>query len=254
MVESGSKSSGSVRAEDGTFGTGRAQRTWKRPSLRNVAFDSVDLVDQCEARASSKKSTGERCARKPAKGWNLCWQHMTDKEREMVKQAGNTVAQVEQMRRYVNPIPVSDMEANPLVAFSMEFRRCIGLIRFYEEQVNKINDERDLVWGKVQEEQIQASEWPGLNTKWAQQENMWLTLLNKERDRLLALEKVWLAANLGAQQLELMQRVVGSLDFAVQRVLTRLGLDVNDRAVRKVVRDELSGLSGRVAPPAKGDR
>jgi hypothetical protein len=171
---------------------------------------------------------------------------MTPKEREMVKNAGNTVAQAHEMRRYVNPIPLADPEANPLVAFSMEFRRCIGLIRFYEEQVNKINDERDLIWGKVQEEQIRASEWPGLNVKWAAQENQWLGLLNKERDRLLSLEKVWLSANLGAQQLELLQRVVGSLDFAVQRVLTKLGIDIQDREVRKIVRDELSGLGKAV--------
>lgn len=211
---------------------------WKRPRLRNVAYHDAEIDERCEA----ANINGLRCHNDAVPGWNICLRHMTPAEKVKVAEAGDTVGQLAQIRKFLNPIPLTDPEANPLVAFSMEFRRSIGLIHFYEEQLNKLKDEREFVWGKVEAEKVRASEWQGLNEKWAARENIWLKLLNDERERMMRMEKIWLTANLGAQQLELQKRVVSSIDFAMQRVLQKLGVDIRDPKVRKLVRDELSGL------------
>lgn len=193
-------------------------------------------------------SKGRKCGQLATPGWTTCVTHKSQGVASGEPTKGEKAAERKRlaaeakMAAFIRPIPATDPDANPLIAFSTEFRRVLARIRWYDEKLAEIRDERDLIWGLSKEEKINAAEYTGTNRTLEAKEHMWLVLQGRERDRLFNMEKLWLQVNLGAQQLELQKRVVASLDFAMQRVLSRLGLDPRDDVVRKVVHEELLQL------------
>lgn len=157
------------------------------------------------------------------------------------------------MQKFTTPIPVDDPENHPLTAFETEFRRTLGRIRWYDEQLARL-DEEQLTWGKSKEEEIGASEFSGTNVTFEARANMLHELQFRERQHLVAMEKIWIGAKLDERKLEIQREYVRMLDERIVAILTALGHDVHDPAIRQVVRDNLLALPVRGAIEAGPSR
>jgi len=151
------------------------------------------------------------------------------------------------MTRFATPIARDDPEANPIEAFMTDYRRTVGRIRWYDEQLAEMT-QKQLLWGRTKKEDIQAAEFSGTNTTYESRANILHELQFRERQHLLALSKVWIGARLDERRLDIQRAYVRALDSAIVGILTRLGQDVSDPGVRQVVREELLALPMRAEP------
>lgn len=148
------------------------------------------------------------------------------------------------MEKYVTPITEDDPEADPYHSFTVEFRRTIAHIRFYEEQILALPNANDMIWGETKRESIDASKTPGINRTKEAKMNMWEQALFNERRHLTDLHKIWIGAKLDAKKLEIEQQLVDKIDLALNGILQGLGKDPNDPEVRRVMREGLLQLVG----------
>jgi hypothetical protein len=147
------------------------------------------------------------------------------------------------MQKFAKPADLDDPEVvNPLLALETEFRRTLGRIRWYDEQLALLASERDLVWGQTKHESgSKDGEDVDVVTHEARS-NLLVELQWKERTHLVAMEKLWVQARLDERRLAVMKSQVAALDRALVGILTGLGLDPNDPDVRQVVREALLEL------------
>jgi hypothetical protein len=215
-----------------------------------------------EQRAGIKKCKVERKGRKcqaPAMvGLDVCYLHggalpgPNAKSKRIKAERELTTA----MERFVIPLDIDDPEANPVAAFETEFRRTLGRIRWYDDQLAHMEAE-DLIWGKTKVEDIGASEFSGVNKTWEAKANAIHELQFRERQHLLAMEKIWLGAKMDERKLDIQRAYVRALDGAIIGILSALGHDTSDPGVRQVVRDNLLALpvrSTREIEAKRGDR
>lgn len=151
------------------------------------------------------------------------------------------------LRRLVSPIAPDDWEANPINSFSVEFRRTIAAIRYYDEKIASLPDENDLVWGMTEQVEKGATEFEGTDTTYASKLNEYEVARRWERTHLTDLHKLWITAKLDVRKLEIEQRYVEHLDIAIVAIISQLGKDPRDVEVRNIVRAELAKLG----PPGR---
>jgi hypothetical protein len=150
------------------------------------------------------------------------------------------------MTKFVQPISANDPEANPVTAFETEFRRTLGRIRWYDEELSRM-EVKDLTWGMSKEENIGATEFSGVNRTYEAKASAIHELQFRERQHLIAMEKIWLGAKFEQAKLDMQRAYVTQLDSALEDILTALGHKVSDPTVRQVVRDRLLQLPVRQA-------
>jgi len=205
-----------------------------------VTSTSPGNADGPLCRAHNKK-TGERCRKPAMAGLAVCYLHGGATKRAMEK--SERARALTAMQRFAVPVALDDPEVvNPLLALETEFRRTLGRIRWYDEQLARLSSENDLIWGKTEEKHVTATEYAGVDTTYAARSNILLDLQWKERQHLLAMEKLWVQARLDERRLSVMKSQVAALDKALVGILTGLGLDVHDPDVRQVVREALLAL------------
>lgn len=150
------------------------------------------------------------------------------------------------MEKFVRPLSPGDPEANPITAFEVEFRRTLGRIRWYDEEMARL-DKADLTWGKTKSEEIGASEFAGRNVTHEAKVAVIHELQFRERQHLIAMEKIWLSAQFTQAKLDIQRAYVAQLDGVLTNVLEALGHNPNEPSVRQVVRDQLLALPMREA-------
>lgn len=196
-----------------------------------------------------RKSTGERCKSYAMVGFNTCKAHTPIAARNSLatKQALIEKKLTLDVRFRDVVVRRDDPAASPITALDTELRRTLARIQYYDDKINELK-ESELVWGKTQEV-VESGDGGYVvgstsNHKVISESRMheYIKLQNIERDRLLAIEKIWISAKLGEAHLEVQRQAVANLDIAITRVLTRLGKDVQDPEVRNVVRSELVAL------------
>jgi len=150
--------------------------------------------------------------------------------------------EIKKMVRFVTGISKDDPEANILTGFENEYRRCIGRIRWYDEQIQLIDDEQALIWGKTKKENKSATEFTGTDTTYEARRHMWLVLQDEERKVLREMAKIWISAGLDVKRLEIERSKIEAIDRTLLRILERVGVDVYSDDVRRVVSKELALL------------
>lgn len=185
------------------------------------------------------RQTGEQCKNASVFGLKVCRFHGGGTKRSKAASARAKVHA--DMAAFVRPIDASDPENDPVAAFEIEFRRTIGRIRWYDEQIALLAPEA-LHWGETKAEDVRASEFAGVNVTAEARISILVAEQRVERTHLLAMEKVWIGAKLDGRRLEIQQSYVTMLDKALTGVLTALGHDASDPGVRQVVRDQLLAL------------
>jgi len=198
------------------------------PPLDQAIFcgTHIGMTRRCKAtRAGSGKK--QRCKKPALVGLEVCERHGGSFPQAQ-KQSGKAVA-LTTMQRFVRPY---EGDLNPITAFEMEFRRTLGRIEWYDEQLALLNSEEDLIWGVTKEEHISAGEFPGTNTTKEARVNILEEMQRWERKHLLDLEKVWINAGLEREKLDLMRSHMGRFRQIVDRVVTALGHDPHDPETR----------------------
>jgi hypothetical protein len=200
--------------------------------------------ERCVARSKISK---ERCKKRRCTGLRVCVKHggATQTSQEKRDRAKAVAA----MRRFVTPIDGNDIEANPIVAFELEFRRTIAKIRFFDEMILELNPEM-LGWGVAKETTVASSEFPGVDTERLAQANIYYKMQLDERKRLVELIKIWIGAKLDVRKLQIEEQKVDALNRVVENVLTRLGHDTKDPVLRATVREEFLALPVAGTPGA----
>lgn len=186
------------------------------------------------------RTTGEPCQNAPMAGLSVCRMHGGAAPQTRAKSELHKAAVESGMRSYVTPIPAEDWEASPINAFEMEFRRTIGRIRFLDDKLAELKVE-DLGWGVTKQEDVTAAEFGGVNITREAKINIYEALQFREREHLVKLETIWIAAKLDSRRLAITRDLMDRLEAKITNVLVALGHRAEDPAVRDVVRRELQG-------------
>lgn len=191
-----------------------------------------------------KDGKRQRCKRAASVGLDVCDSHGGQLPQPQRK--SRTAKAVGALHALITPVPAGDWEANPGNALLMDVRRTIAGIRYYDEKIAQLEDERDLIWGLSSEERVDGYEKGDLIHKTTRQYtsemNGFVKLRLEERKHLLNLTKVWISAKLDEKRIEIEEQTVFALNTVIVNILRAVGKDVNDPDIRRVVRDQLLAL------------
>lgn len=159
------------------------------------------------------------------------------------------------MQRYeIAPVPESDV-TNGASQLQIELRRTMAWVAFCEAQIQKLETEREMIFGLAGTEFTESEE-SGTEdgedkhtqsetrvTRYEAAYNGWVNLLNWNRGHLLQITKQWIAAGFTQQRLELERAQVGILAQVIDRLVIDLGHDATDPATGAIVRDAINAIT-----------
>lgn len=202
--------------------------------------DDLETSERCKA-----KRNGVQCKNRHMIGLEVC--HFHGGATRLAKAKSAKAKLVTKMQDFATPISADHELNDPIAGFEHEYRRTMGRILWYDEQLSALSVEQ-LTWGKTKKEEIGATEFAGENTTYEARANMLHELQFRERQHLVNMQKIWIGAKLDESKLQIQRSYVTMLDSAMTDILTALGHDTNDPATRQIVRDRLLALPMRGTP------
>lgn len=192
-----------------------------------------NVLAQCTARTRQ----GKQCGNGALPGTTVCRMH------------GGAAPQVQRkvqlavlhngLRKLVAPIEQNDPESDMIFSFDMEHRRTIARIRYFDEKITELKEEKDLVWGVTKETVTRSGEFPGIDTVYEARLNSYYEAQFRERQHLTDLHKLWITAKLDEKRLALEADVMDRLEAVISSVIVGLGRNAGDPEVRMVVRQAM---------------
>lgn len=216
-------------------------------ALKGVYFCSehLDKPRRCKMR----RANGQRCKAHAVTGLEVCERH--GGRLKSGRLVSERTAVLTAMQRFVRPF---EGDVDPIAVFEAEFRRTLGRIAWYDDQLAKLASERDLIWGQTEAKVVGSSEYPGIDRTYAARVHMFEELQRWERKHLLELEKVWIGAKLDEAKLQIMRGQVERVYTAITKALEKLGLDPMDEHVREVLAEALTEPDGAILALAETER
>lgn len=128
------------------------------------------------------------------------------------------------------------IDIDPADALLEEVCRTAGHVAWLEQQVQALSPE-EVVWGKAEETEKGASEFPGIDTTQKAAPNVWVVLYREERAHLVAVCKAAIAADIDERRVRLAERQGALLADVIRQMLEdpELGLSKQQREVGRVV-------------------
>lgn len=210
------------------------------------AAETPPLFAPYATRCARIKRNGEQCKKAAMTGLTVCLTHGGNLPANAAKSQRAKVRGA--LDKFVKPISADDKEADPIVAFEVEFRRTVARIRYFDEQIAKLEDANALVWGMTSQERKDGFEKGDVvtttTTVHEAKMNGYVEAQWQERRHLKDLTKIWIGAKLDERRLNIMESTVLMLNDAITAIVRGLGKDVNDPEVRQVVRAALVALPG----------
>jgi hypothetical protein len=80
---------------------------------------------------------------------------------------------------------------DPFSLLLWEIRRCGARIEWFDAQIDRLKNEKQIWWGRTKKEQIGAAEYTGVNQTFEARENVLVKMQNEERARLVKLRNEW---------------------------------------------------------------
>lgn len=194
-------------------------------------------------RVRSVEGVEQRCKKQALIGLLTCEKH-GGRFPQSAAQSRRAVA-LTAMQRFVKPY---EGVLNPISAFEGEFRRCLGRIAWYDEQLGLLASADDLIWGQTKEENIGAGEYVGTNTTYEARVNILEEMQRWERKHLLDLEKVWINAGLERERLDLLRTYAARTFDLTKQALDALDIDTDDPKVRDILARVFMGDSPQSGP------
>lgn len=189
----------------------------------------IGVAHQCKATRTRTDGTKQRCKKPALLGLDVCERHGGRfKNPQKQHQQAETYTT---MQRFVRPY---EGDLNPVTAFEMEFRRTLGRIAWYDEQLAALASEEDLIWGETKYETAGGKD--GVpNHTYEARINLLEEMQRWERKHLLEMEKVWISAGLEQARLDLMRTFVDQTYALTERALRALGIDTTKPEVRQIM-------------------
>lgn len=144
---------------------------------------------------------------------------------------------------------------DPFSLLLWDIRRSGARIEWFDTQIAKLEEERDLFWGITKQEKINATEFKGTNKTYEARENILVKMQNDERKRLQALRDEWQNNRFEAAKIAGYGAFRESMRNAIGAVLREFELDPTDPAIQDRLRSALEALPdpilGITAPEVK---
>jgi hypothetical protein len=181
-------------------------------------------MDHDKLRCSGKRSNGEPCSKWPMKGQRVCNTHGGSSPQ--AKAAAERRIETARAEAAVTTFGLP-REVDPRDALLEEVYRSAGAVDWLQQQVQALTADQ-VVWGKAEEVEKQAGEFPGVDTTHRAAVNVWVDLLNRERKHLVDVckaaiqagieeRKVRLAEQQGAMLASVIKNILGDLDLTPQQ-------------------------------------
>ncbi|GAB3865528.1 hypothetical protein GCM10028801_36160 [Nocardioides maradonensis] len=191
--------------------------------------------------------TRKPCKREAVNGTTVCEIHggtapQTRRKAEIDRAARALDAMIE-------PIPLTDPEANPATGLYNEYRRAVARVRFLENLLTETTDAEGLVWSKTKEEQVGATEWTGTNVIFEARSPVLVDLLQRERRHLLEITTLMSKNAFKEADLAIKERSAQYVYEIVMDLVPALGRKVDDPRVRRALGKFFSDRAAAVLPP-----
>ena len=120
-------------------------------------------------------------------------------------------------------------EVDPRDALLEEVYRTAGAVDWLHQQVQALQAEQ-VVWGKTEEVDKQAGEFPGTDTKRAAEVNVWVQLWMAQRAHLVKVAKEAIGAGLEERKVRLAEQQGAMLAGVIKAILGDLDLSPEQQA------------------------
>lgn len=203
-------------------------------------------IDAGKPKCTSKsKQSGKRCKRDPAIGLDKCAIHCGLSKAERDEIAARFLAS-QQARKAVETYGLP-LDVSPVEALLDEVRYTAGHVAWLRGKVRELEAD-DLVWGKTEEAEKGATEFPGTDITYAAKANVWLELYYRERKHLVDVTKAAISAGIEERRVQLAEAQGQLVAEIFRRVFARLDLTPEQSArVPAVVSEELRRAAGHLA-------
>ncbi|MCG5464212.1 hypothetical protein MED01_002377 [Micromonospora sp. MED01] len=181
------------------------------------------MAELCGAHA---RSTGKPCTRPVVKGANRCRFH--GGAAPQVKAAAERRTQTALAEQAVKTFGLP-REVDPRDALLEEVHRTAGAVAWLHEQVQALQA-ADVVWGKTEEVDKMAGEFPGTDTKRAAEVNVWVRLWQAERAHLVKVCEKAIGAGLEERRVKLAEQQGAMLAGVIKAILGDLDLSAEQQA------------------------
>jgi hypothetical protein len=121
-------------------------------------------------------------------------------------------------------------EIDPRDALLEEVYRAAGAVDWLHQQVQALQAD-EVVWGKAEEVEKQAGEFPGVDTTHRAAVNVWVELWQKERAHLVKVAKEAINAGIEERKVRLAEQQGALLAGVIKNILGDLGLSPEQQAL-----------------------
>lgn len=166
------------------------------------------------------KQTGEPCKLPPVPGALVCRFHggNTPQARAAAERRLAAASAQDAAQRLAVPI-----DTTPEQALLDEVKRAAGMVAFYQARIIEVDEfsedpHHDLVWGITKDDK--SGEFPGPMFEAAP--NVWLTLFNQERDRLVRVASAAIKAGIEERRVKLAEQQGSLIAAVLKRILDEM--------------------------------
>lgn len=185
--------------------------------------------------AAQSKQTGKRCKRDPAIGLDKCAIHCGLSKAERDRIAAMYLAEQSARKAVVTFGLPRDISA--IDALLEEVRYTAGHVAWLREQVQATAPD-DLIWGRREQAEKNATEFAGTDTTYAAMPNIWLELYYRERKHLVEVTKAAIAAGIEERRVQLEESKGQLVAEIIKRIAGRLGLSAEQLAILPAIASE----------------
>ena len=196
------------------------------------------------AKCGAKTRAGGTCIQPAANGTTRCRYHGGSAPQAIAaaERRKQEAIAVQAVQTYGLPVDVS-----PTQALLDEVRWTAGHVAWLRQQVQALEAEA-LTWGKTEEAEKTATEFPGTDVTRKAVPNIWLDLYQRERKHLVDVCRAAIAANIDERMVRLAERQGELLVEVIQAILSDLNLTAEQVArVPEVVPRHLRAIAGGAA-------
>lgn len=205
-----------------------------------------------ERRCTFVRRDGSRCKQYRMAGLTVCRAHGGRLPGPAKKH--KMAVLVEKMTKHgygTRPVPDDHIGANPITGYLWELRRTAGNIITAEEYIGALDPE-ELIWGKTKYESKDAAltysaDGNPLDNSYEltveeAKAHMWVNIYMVERKHYATLLSMGIKAGLEEKRLRMQEQLVIRLNGGITNIISNLGHDPADPAIRRMIRDELINL------------
>lgn len=180
----------------------------------------METHDPTKPKCSGKRSNGTPCTKWPMKGQAVCRNHGGSSPQ--AKAAAQRRLQAADAERAVTTFGLP-REIDPRDALLEEVYRTAGAVDWLGARVRELQADQ-VVWGKAEEVEKTAGEFPGVDITHKAAVNVWVDLYNRERKHLVDVAKAAIAAGIEERRVRLAEQQGALLAGVIKNILGDLDL------------------------------